>query len=96
MSGQDFALFGIKVAFSLAAIILIVVYLVRPVMRSLRSRPDFLESATRFDLRTEMEEDELEIPSENAKPDRTTMIEQVRADPRKTAVMISQWLKQKK
>jgi hypothetical protein len=43
-----------------------------------------------------MEEDELEIPSENAKPDRTTMIEQVRADPRKTAVMISQWLKQKK
>lgn len=95
MAGHDFTIVGIKVAFALAAIILIAVYLVRPVLRALRARPDFLDSMTRYDLPTE-EESELEIPTGEAKADRGTMIEQAKADPRTTAALISQWLKQKK
>ncbi len=95
MSSQEFAIFGIKFTFAAAAIILIVIYLVRPVIRSLRAKPDFLESMNRYELPVE-DEAEIEIPTEGTWPDRSTMLEQARADPRTAAALISQWLKQKK
>lgn len=96
MSGQEVTILGLKAMFVLAAVFLVGYYLVRPIVKSLRTRPDFLDSMMQFDISGDMEEEELQIPSESEKPGRATMIENARADPRQAAAMVSQWLKDKK
>ncbi len=96
MSGQETTILGLKVLFTLAAIFLIVFYLVRPIIKTLRARPDFLDSLNRFDINTELEEEELQIPSEAEGPGREAIIETARGDSRRTAAMVSQWLKDKR
>jgi len=96
MSGQDFALFGLKLTFSFAAVILIVVYMVLPIIRALRTRPDILDSLNQFEISSGMDE-ELEIPTEQeGPPPRESIIEEARSDPRRAARMVSQWLKDRK
>ena len=41
------------------------------------------------------EDEEIQIPVDGEKPDRGTMLEEARADPNKTAMMVSRWLKDK-
>ena len=96
MAGQELTIFGLKAVFTLAAVVLIAVYLVRPIWKALGHRPDFLDSMNQFDINADMDEDELEIPTEGEKPGRDIMIENARADPRKAASMVSQWLKDRK
>ena len=96
MSGTDTAILGIKLAFSLAAVILILVVVVRPVVRMLRTKPDFLDAFQQMNQMPIEEDEEFQIPVDGAKPDRMTMLEEARADPNKTAMMVSRWLKDKK
>ncbi|MEE8396425.1 MAG: hypothetical protein V3S29_10260 [bacterium] len=96
MAAQDWALFLIKVLFSGVAIVLIAVFLVRPVIRSLLVRPEILEYTQDYGGVDAFEMDEVEIPVEGVKPDLRTMIEEARADPNRTAALVSQWLREKK
>lgn len=96
MAAQDWALFSIKVLFSGVAIVLIAVFLVRPVIRSLLVRPDILEFTQDYSGVDAFEMEEVEIPVEGVKPDRGTMIEEARSDPNRTAALVSQWLREKK
>ncbi len=95
MSPQETMIFAVKAVFSLAAVFLIAVFLVRPMLKSLGTRPDYLDSMQQFDLPVEME-DEIEIPTDGAPPTRDAMLEEARADPRKAARMVSQWIRERK
>lgn len=94
MSGTDTAILGIKLVFSLAAVILVIVVMVRPVVKMLRTKPDILDTFQMAQLSIE-EDEEIQIPVDGEKPDRMTMLDEARADPNKTAMMVSRWLKDK-
>ena len=96
MTPQDWTLFGIKVLFALVALALIVAFLVRPVLRVLFTKPDILEFTQAYAGSEVLDEEELEIPSGGGKPDRYTMLEEARSDPRRAAAFISAWLKDKR
>ncbi|MCZ6730776.1 MAG: hypothetical protein O7C61_13815 [SAR324 cluster bacterium] len=93
--GQETAIVLVKLTFALIAVILIAVFLIRPLLRSLGTRPDYLDSLQTPEMPIE-EDQELEIPSEDAKPDIHSMVEQARSDPDKTARLVSSWLKERK
>ena len=95
MSGPDLAIFTVKITFALLAVILILFFLVRPLLRTLRARPDFLDTLQTVQMPIE-EDEELQIPSEDSKPDRSAMVQHARSDPAKAALLVSQWLKEKK
>ena len=95
MSETDTTILGIKLAFSLAAVILVLVVVVRPIVRMLRTKPDFLETFQQMAQLPIEEDEEIQIPVDGEKPDRGTMLEEARADPNKTAMMVSRWLKDK-
>ncbi len=96
MQGTDTAILGIKLVFSLVAVVLILVVIVRPIWRMLRTKPEFLDSLNTLAQMPIEEDEELEIPTGDFKPDRAGMIDNARSDPDRTARMISQWLKEKK
>ena len=96
MQGTDTAILGIKLAFSLAAVVLIVVLIVRPMWRMLGTKPDILDSLNQVAQMPLEEEEELQIPTDGAKPDRGTLIQEAKNDPNRTAMLISSWLKDSK
>lgn len=96
MPSQDFAIFAVKTIFTLAAIFLIVFFVLLPIFRSLAAKPDFLEQFDRYEVSANLEEEELELPGEDAKPGRDAILEQARADPHKTTRAVTAWLKEKK
>ena len=96
MEGTDAAIFGIKLAFSFAAVVLIVVVIVWPIWRILRTKPEILDTFSQVSQLPIEEDEELEIPTEGAKPDRLGMVQAARSDPNRTAMLVSQWLKEKK
>ena len=96
MSPQDFTIFALKVIFTLAAILLIVVYAVRPILRSLNTRPDFLDDLNKYEVSADLEEEELDISTEGATPDRQSLLEEARSDPHRATAMVRGWLKERK
>ena len=96
MQGTDAAILGIKLAFALVAVVLILVVIVRPVWRMLATKPDFIDSLTQMEQFPIEEDAELEIPTEGEKPDRLSMIQNAKDDPARTAMLVSQWLKDRK
>ncbi len=96
MQGSDVAIMGIKLAFSVAALVLILFVIVRPIWRMLNTKPDVLDTLTTLAQMPLEEENELEIPTGDAKPDRAGMIDSAKSDPNRTARLVSQWLKERK
>lgn len=94
MQETDTAILGIKLAFSLAALVLIVFVILRPIWRMLGTKPDILDSLST--LAQMPLEEELEIPTGDAKPDRAELIDSARSDPGRTAMLVSRWLKERK
>ncbi len=81
--------------FASLAVLAIALYIVRPLLRMVRHKPDVSFSIP--DYTQTLDEEELEIPSEEeAGFDRNAAITQARADPRATAMLVQQWLKQKR
>lgn len=81
--------------FAIAAVAVLAVYIVRPLVRMLRRQPD-AELVTP-DFSHLLEGEELEIPSEGeAGFDRDSAITQARADPRATAILVQRWLKERR
>ena len=97
MTAQDWLLVGIKTFFVLAALVAVVAYVLRPLWRQLREPPDLPDMSPRYDLPEE--EDELQVPAGEegeGKPERHQVMEMARSDPRRTAMLLSQWLKEKR
>ena len=86
----------LKGFFALLALVAVGLYIVRPVLRMLREKPDV--HLLTPDFTRPLEDEELEIPTEaEAKGfDRNAAIQQARADPRATATLVQNWLRQRK
>ena len=92
----DSVLLVIKILFSVAALVAVFIYAVRPLIRMWREKPDM--DLISPDYSQMLEGEELEIPTEqeSGKPDRTKLIAQLREDPHTAALMVSQWLRERK
>ncbi len=95
MASQAAILAIIKLLFAGLAVAALVAFVIVPLVRRLRTGPDPANFMPSYEL-PEEELDELEIPVGGAKPDRAAMINMVRDDPRRAAMMVSQWLRTKR
>ena len=97
MTPNDWILAALKGFFAVAGLIAVVVYVLVPLWRKLRSGPDPDILNPQFVEPEEELEGELQIPvgGEGKTPDRATIIESARQDPRMTANMITRWLREK-
>ena len=93
MGSQAGLILAIKLVFAFAAVVLLVAVVVLPIIRTLRTKPDFLDLT--FTIPEEAEQ-ELDLPEEEGKPDTQAMVDKARSDPRKTAALISQWIRDKR
>ncbi len=96
MNSQEVTLLAIKVLFSLLAVVLVGLYMVRPLLRNLLSRPELPGLDMAQIMPVEELEEEIQIPEGGAKPDNFSLIEQARDDPQRTAMLVSGWLREKK
>ena len=98
MGSQEGLILAIKLAFAVAAVVLLVAVVLIPIFRTLSARPDYLD----YYFNIHEEEQEFELPEEGEnpegeeKPDTQAMVDKARSDPRKTAALISQWIKERR
>lgn len=93
---QDSVLLLLRLLFATVSEIVVAVFVVRPILRVLRQKPDF--DLLIPDYTQALEGEELEIPQEieQGTPNRADLIAEARADPQKTAMLVQRWLKQRK
>ena len=92
---QDTLLMLLRGLFAVAAVVAVGVYVVRPVVRMLRQKPDVDLLTPTWEDRLEGEE--LEIPTEaEGGFDRNAAIRKAREDPHNVALLVKNWLKQRK
>ena len=95
MSGSDWTLFAIKAVFVTAAVVAVVAYVILPIVRVLSQKPHLPEYQTSEWLPDDLEEEaELQIP-QGGKPNNHSILEEARNDPRRTAALISAWMREK-
>ena len=98
MGSQEGLILAIKLVFSVAAVVLLVAVVLIPIFRKLSAKPDYLDFG--FNIREEEQDFDLNEGGEKTegeeKPDIQTMVDKARSDPRKTAALISQWIKDKR
>ena len=95
MANQQFMLGLIKLIFAGLGIGALVLFVLLPLWRILRTKPDVEMMIPDYTLLDE-EEEELQIPLGQQQPDRTELLNLARSDPRKTALIVSSWLRSKK
>lgn len=97
MNHQDSILLGVKLLFALLALGAVALFIVRPIWRMLVRTEEAELVMKPFEPPPESE---LEIPVDGfntgRKLSRNEIIEELRADPRKTALLLQQWMKEKK
>ncbi len=87
---------ALRWGFALLAVGAIVVCIVVPLLRFLRQKPDAELMTPDYASLLDSEE-ELELPADDEHGfDRSAAISQAREDPRATAVLVQQWLRQRK
>lgn len=92
---QETLLLLLRWVFALAAVVAVIAYIVRPVLRMVRQKPDM--DLLTPDYSHMLEGDEVEIPTdEEAAFDRHAIIDQARSDPRATANLLQKWLKERR
>lgn len=96
MANQQWMLTVIKLIFAGAGIVAVVYFVLVPLWRMLRTRPDIDLNIPDYTLLDDEEGEELQIPVGGQKPDRTQMLELARSDPRRTAVILSRWIRSHK
>ncbi|MDH5752998.1 MAG: hypothetical protein OEZ59_11365 [Deltaproteobacteria bacterium] len=86
----------IKGVFVVTTLVALYWFAVRPLLDMLRKKPDM--DLLSPDFSQVLEEEELEIPrgGDPQKLGRSQMLEQAREDPRRTAMLVSQWLKDRR
>ena len=93
---QDSVLLLLRLLFATVSVVVVAVFVVRPILRVLRQKPDL--DLLIPDYTQALEGEELEIPQEieQGMPNRADVIAEARADPQKTAMLVQRWLKQRK
>jgi hypothetical protein len=90
---MDTTLILLKTLFAVGILAVLGWVVVRPLFLVWRQHPDPEAMMPRLQ---ELPEEELQIPSEpGAKPDRNALIAQARSDPRRTAMIMQQWIRDK-
>jgi flagellar biosynthesis/type III secretory pathway M-ring protein FliF/YscJ len=85
----------VKLVFTVGVFAAILWFVVRPLIRTWQQQPDAQALMPKL---PDLPEEELQIPSdpnERRKPDRNQMINELRADPQKTAMVLKQWIAEK-
>lgn len=96
MTGQDRVVFLIKILFALLAVASIGFYLILPLIRSIRTRPEVPDLQLPDSTTIPEDEVELQIPEDGEKPSREAIVEQALVDPRRTARLVANWIREKK
>ena len=93
---QDAVVWTLRLLFAGLALGAVALFVVIPMVRLLRQKPDI--SLLTPDFASQLEEEELEIPTDcqPGMPDRQELVRQLKKDPRQAALMIQSWLKQRK
>jgi flagellar biosynthesis/type III secretory pathway M-ring protein FliF/YscJ len=90
----------IKLLFAVLSVAALVAFVIRPLLRMIRTGPDadVLNPYAKLPPPGEEEEAELEIPTggDREKPDRAEILDMARKDPREVATLIQRWLREKK
>jgi flagellar biosynthesis/type III secretory pathway M-ring protein FliF/YscJ len=96
MTSQDLTVLGIKLVFALLGLAATVAFVVLPIWRMLRRTEDVELVLKPFEPRPE---EELQIPVDDLnrgrKLDRKELLEELRADPTRTAQVMKDWLREK-
>jgi len=95
---REWVLTSVKLIFAFGGIVAIVAFVIVPLWRMLRTGPDPDALNPYAKLPDLEEEEELEVPigGDSRLPARSDLLEMARKDPRLTATMVSNWLKEKK
>ena len=96
---RDWVLFSIKLIFAFGGIVALVAFVIVPLWRMLRTGPDpdVLNPYAKLpDLDEEEEELDIPVGGDQRMPGRAELLELARKDPRLTATLVSNWLKEKK
>lgn len=86
----------IRLVFTAAAIVAVVVFVLRPLWRMLRAKPDMDLHVPDFTAQLEGEELEIPADAEAGLPERRELVERARSDPRSTALLVQRWLKERR
>ena len=99
MASRDWILTAVKLIFAAGGVLAIVAFVIVPLWRMLRTGPDpdALNPYAKLPEPGE-EEEELEIPvgGDQRMPGRAELVEMARRDPRRTATLVSKWLRERK
>lgn len=84
----------VKLLFAGIGVVALIVFVVFPLWRALRVKPD--ESLLMRTFELPEEEEEVQIPEDGKKPDRNAMLAEARGKPVVTAQLVKRWLREKK
>jgi Na+-transporting methylmalonyl-CoA/oxaloacetate decarboxylase gamma subunit len=91
---RDSLLLLVKLLFAGMGVVALILFVIYPLWRVLRVKPDDSLLMRTFELPEE--EDEVQIPEDGKKPDRNVMLAEARGRPVVTAQLVKQWLREKK
>ena len=94
MADHSGVLLLIKGAFVLGAVVVVLIFVVRPMVRVLSAQPNLDALMPSFQI---PDEEELQIPTggKAVKASRDQIIKELRSDPRRTATLVQQLLRDK-
>lgn len=94
---QEAVLLTIKLMFAGASLVIVAIFVVRPIVRMLREKPDVDLLMPEFNPLAE-DAQELEIPEDPAGKSvgRSEMIQSARDNPHDTALWVQRWLRDRK
>lgn len=92
----DAVVWMLRLVFAGLAVGAVVLFVLRPMLRLLREKPD--ASLLTRDFTAQFEEDELEIPTDGAggPPDKNEIVRLLREDPQQAALLIQNWIRERK
>lgn len=96
MESQESVITIIKLAFTLLIVVAMVLFVVVPLIRHWRNRPDMDLLVPTYDLEDDPQEEELQIPTGvGSMPDRAGLLDMAREDPQRTAMLVAKWIRDK-
>jgi flagellar biosynthesis/type III secretory pathway M-ring protein FliF/YscJ len=94
---RELAVWLIRLLFAGLALAAVVAFLLPPLVRMFRNKPQMELSIPDYtQLLEEKEALSLDEDGQEKKPDRASLIAKARADPHRTAMLVRSWLKEKR
>ena len=94
MNVLEFVANLVKLVFAAGVLAALAWYVLRPMIRSWRQQPDPQQFMPKL---PDLSEEELQVPTDGSqvKPDRNTMMRELKADPHKSAMLLKKWLSER-